>query len=146
MGKSQTLKITAGLEVPLSELRLKFSRSGGPGGQHVNRSATRVELLFDVAGSPSLSDDQRRRVLSRLGTYLSKDGMLRLVCQTHRSQKQNRDEVLGRFAALMRAALAPRRARRPTRPTAASRERRLAAKRHRSRLKRLRRFRPDDDF
>jgi len=146
MGKSQRLKITAALEVPLSELRLKFSRSGGPGGQHVNRSATRVELHFDVAGSPSLSDDQRRRVLSRLGTYLSKDGTLRLVCQSHRSQKQNRDEVLARFTALLRAALEPRRTRRPTRPTAASRERRLAAKRHRSRLKRLRRFRPDDDF
>jgi len=146
MGESQKLKITPSLEVPLSELRLKFSRSGGPGGQHVNRSATRVELLFDVAGAASLSEDQRKRLLSRLGTYLSKDGVLRLVCQTHRGQKQNREEVLRRFVALLRAALEPRRPRRPTRPTAASRERRLAAKRHRSRLKRLRRFRPDDDF
>ncbi len=146
MGKSEKLKITAGLEVPLSELRLRFSRSGGPGGQHVNRSATRVELLFDVAGSPTLSEDQRKRLLSRLGTYLSSDGVLRLVCQAHRSQKQNREEVLRRFVALLRAALKVRRPRRPTRPTAASRERRLISKRHRSRLKRLRRFRPDDDF
>lgn len=145
MGESAKLKIAERLEIPLSELRLKFTRSSGPGGQHANRSATRVELLFDLAGSPSLSDEQRSRLLSRLRGYVSTEGVLRLVCQTHRSQKQNREEVIRRFVALVRAGFRRRRERKPTRPTRASRERRLAAKRRRSQVKRLRRFRPDDD-
>jgi len=146
MGKSEKLKIGGQVEIPMGELRVKFSRSGGPGGQHVNRSATRVELFFDIANSPSLSHDQRSRLLSRLRGYVSSDGVLRLACQTHRSQKRNREEVVRRFVALMHAGLRRRRRRTPTRPTRASRERRLAAKRRRSEIKRLRRSRPDDDF
>ena len=145
MSASDRLRICEGVEIPLAELRWRFSRSGGPGGQHVNRAATRVELLFDLAGSPSLSEEQRARLLGRLRGHLSRHGVLRLVCQTHRSQKQNRQEAIARFVALMRAGLRRPRPRRPTRPTRASRERRLAAKRRRSQLKRLRRFRPDDD-
>lgn len=127
-----------GYEVPLDELRFRFSRSGGPGGQHVNRSATQVELLFDVARSPSLTEEQRALVLRRLRGYIDADGVLHLASSGTRSQLRNREEVVRRFAQMMERALRVPKPRRPTRPSAAARARRLADKRRRAEVKRLR--------
>jgi ribosome-associated protein len=138
------LRINNEVSIPLDELRFRFSRSSGPGGQHVQKSSTRVELLFDVATSPSLTDTQRKRVLKRLSGYVDSSGTLHLVSQSERSQWRNREEVVVRFETLMRKALKRRRRRKPTRPTAASRERRLREKRRRSETKQ-RRGRVRDD-
>jgi ribosome-associated protein len=126
------------VQIPLSELDFRFSRSSGPGGQHVQKSSTRVELLFDVARSPSLDEEQRARVLSRLSGYVDSNGVLHLASQSERSQLRNRQEVVARFQQLMGRALARRKRRRPTAPTAASREQRLERKKHRSQVKRQR--------
>jgi len=126
------------VRIPLSELDFRFSRSSGPGGQHVQKSSTRVELLFDVAQSPSLDDEQRARVLSRLSGYVDTDGVLHLASQSERSQWRNRQEVVARFQELMRRALARRKRRRATTPTPASREKRLEGKKRRSQVKRQR--------
>lgn len=132
------------VSIPLSELQFRFARSGGPGGQHANRSATQVELLFDVAGSPSLNEAQRRRVLRKLESRIDKEGILHLVSQETRSQFRNREEVVERFQTLMREALRVPKKRIATRPTRASQERRLREKHRRSEIKRLRRqVRPD---
>jgi len=131
--------ITDTLSIPMSELQFRFARSSGPGGQHVNRSATQVELLFDVANSPSLEETQRRRVLTKLESRLDKEGVLHLFSQETRSQLRNREEVVERFQELMRDALHVPKRRRPTRPTRAARERRLEEKRRRSEAKRDRR-------
>jgi len=132
------LPVSDAVSIPLAELRFRFSRSSGPGGQHVNRSATQVELQFDVAHSPSLSDEQRALVLHRLSGYIDTDGVLHLVSSSTRSQLRNREEVTLRFARLMERALRPSKPRRPTRPTGAARARRLEEKRRRSQAKRLR--------
>jgi len=133
------LRITNSISIPISELRFRFARSSGPGGQHVNRSATQVELLFDVANSPSLNEAQRERVLRRLRSRIDQDGILHLVSQETRSQLRNREEVVKRFQVLMREALRVPKRRLPTRPTRASQERRLREKRRRSEAKRSRR-------
>jgi ribosome-associated protein len=127
------------LSIPLAELRFQFTRSSGPGGQHANRSATRVELFFDVANSPSLGDAQRQRVLAALERYVDGEGVLRLVSQASRSQAQNRQEVMARFQTLLDRALRPRKRRRLTGVPRAERQRRLAKKRRRSEKKRQRR-------
>jgi ribosome-associated protein len=139
-----TIQITELLEIPFAELRFQFSRSSGPGGQHVNRASTRVELLFDVAHSPSLDDAQRSRILDVLENYIDKEGILHLVSQTSRSQWRNREDVTARFQQLLRRALRRRKQRRPTRPTRASKEQRLAEKRKKSEVKRTRRRVSDD--
>lgn len=126
------------VSIPRSELRFRYARSSGPGGQHVQRSETKVELLFDLAHTPSLSEEQRQRALSRLRNRVDRAGILHLTSQAGRSQHENREEVISRFQRLLAAALRPRRRRRPTRPSAAARRRRLEAKRRRSRIKRLR--------
>ena len=144
MAEDRLVRIGKSVAVPVAELRFAFTRSGGPGGQHVNKASTQVELAFDVAGSPSLTEEQKTRIAGKLGGYMSKDGMLRLTCQTTRSQRQNRAEVVERFQELLRRALAKPRKRKATRPTRASVERRLAAKKQRSALKRQRRTPPDD--
>ncbi|MGC8838337.1 MAG: alternative ribosome rescue aminoacyl-tRNA hydrolase ArfB [Anaerolineae bacterium] len=138
----ETLPIQEGLEIPLSELTFRFSRSGGPGGQHVNRSETRVELLFDVAHSPSLSEAQREMLLRNLAPYLDRRGVLHLVSSASRSQHENRKEVLERLARLLRQGLKRPRRRIPTRPHPGAVARRLEAKRRRSALKRQRSY-PD---
>lgn len=130
--------ITDQLAIPLAELEFRFSRSGGPGGQHVNRSATRVELRFDVAHSPSLSEEQRQRALERLAGRLDSEGVLRVVAESERSQWRNRQEAVERFRMLLRQALHIPRRRRRTRLPAWARERRLAEKRRRSEIKRHR--------
>ena len=138
------LVITETVRIPLSELRYQFVRSSGPGGQHVNRSATQVELIFDLAGSPSLSDEQKARARGALKSYVDKDGVLHLASQLSRSQLRNREDVTARFVMLMRRALQIPKKRRATRPTAASKERRLVDKRRRSEIKRERRSAPQE--
>jgi ribosome-associated protein len=128
---------------PESELTWRFSRSSGPGGQGVNTTDSRVELSFDVARSPTLPAHLRARVLARLHRRLV-DGVLTVVATEHRSQLRNRDAARERLVALLTAALAPDPpSRRPTRPTAGSRRRRLDAKTRRGAVKRLR-GRPDE--
>ena len=135
----EILPITDQLAIRLSELGFRFSRSGGPGGQHVNRTATRVELLFDVAHSPSLTEEQRQRVLKRLAGRIDSEGILRVAAQSERSQLRNRQEAIERLQTLLRQALhIPKRRRRSKSPRWA-RERRLAEKRRRSETKRYRR-------
>jgi ribosome-associated protein len=133
------LRITDTVGIPLSELSFRFSRSSGPGGQHVNRSETRVELLFDLMASPSLSESQKARAGRRLEPYLDKEGVVHLVSQSTRSQLRNREDVVERFRTLMRGALRVRRRRYPTQPTKASQEKRLEEKTRRSETKKRRR-------
>jgi len=132
------------LEIPLEELAFRFSRSGGPGGQHANRSETRVELTFDVASSPSLTEAQRALLLDRLSPMLDKEGLLHLASGRTRSQHQNRQAVIARFQALLQRALRQRKRRRPTRPSWAAQDKRLEKKRRLSAKKRARR-RPTRD-
>jgi ribosome-associated protein len=131
------MHVARGVTVPLSEVDLRVSRSSGPGGQHANVTASRVEAVFDVAGSRALSEDQRRRVMARVGPRLT------AVAQDSRSQSRNRELALERLRSRLAAALAVQRPRHATKPTAASRTKRLESKRRRSELKRARR-RPDD--
>ena len=141
---SDYLYVNDQLSIPLVELSFRFSRSSGPGGQHVQKTSTRVELLFDVAISPSLTDYQRARIQERLASHIDSAGVLHLVAQSERSQLRNREEVVGRFQALVSRALKRRKIRRPTHPTAASIERRLRAKRQHSQVKGTRRSIPDE--
>ncbi len=127
------VRVTPSLVIPLAELQVRFSPSGGPGGQHANKVNTRVELRFDVSGSPSLGPRQRARLLERLGPEL------RLVVDDERSQLRNRQLAVERFRLRMADALHVDKARRPTRPSRGAKERRLAAKRHVSERKRNRR-------
>ena len=133
-----SIRINQRLEIPASELQFRATRSGGPGGQHANTSSTRIELTWSPADSPSLSDRRRELILSRLASRLDSSGTLRLVSDTHRSQLQNRKEVAERFAELIADALRPRKTRKKTRPTRASKERRIKAKKKRGQLKKLR--------
>jgi len=131
--------ITPALTIPRAELQFRASRAGGPGGQHVNTSSTRVELLWDLSHSTVVSDEQRGRLLTKLAARLDAAGMVRVVASARRSQSQNRDAAAERLAVLVRQALVVPRKRRPTRPTRASREQRLADKRKRGEQKRDRR-------
>jgi ribosome-associated protein len=141
----RVIEIAPGLQLADDEVRFVASRSGGPGGQNVNKVETRVTLLFDLEGSLSLSEEQRRRIRERLPGRISADGILRVSSQRHRSQAANRRAALERFIELLAQALRPRAKRVATRPTAASRARRIADKRRRARLKADRATRPDDD-
>ena len=132
------LRINAAIVIPDDEIVLRFVRADGPGGQHVNRTATAVQLRFDVLQSPSLPADVRQRLAGLAGRRMTGEGVLVIDARNHRSQKQNRQDALERLKRLIQVALAPPRTRRPTRPSAASRRRRLENKRHRSRLKRTR--------
>jgi ribosome-associated protein len=132
------LHITNEVSIARAELSFHFSRSSGPGGQHAQKSSTRVELRFDVMGSPSLSKTQKERVVKRLPGYVDSVGILHLASQSERSQMRNREEVVERFETLMRQAVKRRKRRKPTRPTAASKERRLQRKRRRSETKQRR--------
>jgi ribosome-associated protein len=135
---TEAVRITRELEVPLEELELRTSRASGPGGQGVNTTDSRVELRFDLAGSPSLPPEAKERALRRLASRLDSAGRLRVVAQTQRSQLANRRDAIERFAALLRDAVAVPRSRRPTRPGAAAAARRLESKRQRATTKRLR--------
>jgi ribosome-associated protein len=134
------LRVNNWLVIPASELRERFSRSSGPGGQSVNTTDSRVELSFDIAKSPSLPERERSRALSRLETRLA-DGVLTVAAETERSQLMNRDAARARLAALIKEAIAPPPPPRvPTKPTRGARERRLADKRRRGQTKRDRRY------
>jgi ribosome-associated protein len=132
------IRIHRGLSIPEDELEFSASRSGGPGGQNVNKVSTQVQLRFDVAGSPSLSDRQRRRILSRLKTRITKDGELLVRSRRHRTQSANRKAATEKFADLLRGALRRQKKRKKTRPTRASKERRLKTKKRRGRRKSMR--------
>ena len=132
------LRVSSTLVIPLAELSWRFSRSGGPGGQHANTSDTRVEVRFDVAGSPSLGPRQRSRLRERLGEEV------RVVASDERSQARNRELALRRLAARIAEALRVEAPRRPTRPTKASMQRRLEDKRRRAGTKAARRPPPQD--
>jgi ribosome-associated protein len=133
----ESIRVTRSVVLPLSEVRFRTSRSSGPGGQHAQKSETRVEALFDVEESEALTEAQKRRVIGRAGP------VLRAIAQDERSQARNRELALERLADQLRAALRVERKRVPTTPSAASRERRLEQKRRRSQTKRLRRM-PDE--
>jgi len=133
------LRIDERLSLPLSEIELRTSRSSGPGGQHANVTASRVEAIFAVEESASLSDSQRARLLERLGPLVT------AVAQDARGQARNRELALERLAAKIAAGLRVRRKRRPTRPSRASRQRRLEQKRRQSERKRGRRSPPSDE-
>ena len=133
------LRVTGKLVIPGAELSERFSRSSGPGGQGVNTADSRVELSFDVAGSPSLPEQLKTRALQRLSTRLV-DGTLTVTASEHRAQLANRAAARARMAALLADAVAPPGPpRRPTKPTKSSVQRRLEGKQHRSRVKKLRR-------
>jgi ribosome-associated protein len=136
------VEIEGGPEIPEEELAFTTGPSSGPGGQNVNRVQTRATLSFDVAGSPSLSDEQRQRIAERLGSRISRAGLLRVTSQRHRSQAANRKAAVERFAELLADALSEDPERRPTKVPKAARRRRLEGKRRRSRIKRERRAPP----
>ena len=139
-----SIPINERLTVPESEVQFRFSTSGGPGGQHANKAATRVTLLFDIANSPSLDDDTRARLLDGLGSRVDRQGTLHIDVQASRSQWQNRQTAIARLQALLAEALTETPARRPTRPSRRSRVRRLELKRKRSAVKKDRQFRWED--
>ena len=140
-----SLLISPDLRIPLSELQYRTSRSGGPGGQHVNTSSTRVEVTWSVANSPSLSPEQRTRLLQQLATRLDTEGQLRLVSSGTRSQLRNKEDVTDRLRSTVAAALVVRKKRKPTKPSRAVKAARLAAKRKRAATKRQRQAPPGED-
>jgi ribosome-associated protein len=129
----ESIQVTSRLAIPLEEVELRYSRSSGPGGQHAQKTETRVEAVFDVETSQTLSKTQRERLSSRLGP------VVRAVAQDERSQSRNRELALERLAQAIGAGLRVQRKRRPTKPTAAARERRLEAKKRRGTTKKFRR-------
>ena len=133
------LEVSPDLRVPLAELEFRASRSGGPGGQHVNTSSTRVEVIWDVAGSPALSEEQRQRLLVRLASRLDGTGRIRLVSSGTRSQLRNREDVTERLREVVAQALVVPKARKRTRTPRAAKAARLENKRRRAATKRDRR-------
>ncbi|HEX2110796.1 MAG TPA: alternative ribosome rescue aminoacyl-tRNA hydrolase ArfB [Gaiellaceae bacterium] len=129
----ESIPVTSALAIPLWEVELRTSRSSGPGGQHAQKTETRVEAVFDVEGSKTLTEAQKRRLRERIGP------VVRAVAQDERSQARNRELALERLAAALADGLRTRRRRRPTKPTRAARDRRLEEKHHRAEAKRLRR-------
>ena len=133
MTAPESIRVTRSVVLPRAEIELRTSRSSGPGGQHAQKSETRVEAVFDVEASSALTDGQKRRVLAKAGP------VLRAVAQDERSQLRNRELATGRLVATWREALRVERKRVPTKPTKAAKERRLDDKRRRGEVKRLRR-------
>ncbi|HMB18017.1 MAG TPA: alternative ribosome rescue aminoacyl-tRNA hydrolase ArfB [Gaiellaceae bacterium] len=129
----ESIRVTRTVAIPVSEIEVRFSRSSGPGGQHAQKTETRVEAVFDVEASSALTPAQKARVVRKAGP------VLRAIAQDERSQSRNRELAIDRIVAALRDALRVERRRRPTRPTAASRERRLEQKRRRGATKQLRR-------
>ncbi|MBP6016218.1 MAG: aminoacyl-tRNA hydrolase [Candidatus Promineofilum sp.] len=143
MMDSDVIFINENLSLPEAELQYRFSTGGGPGGQHVNKTATRVTLLFDVANSPSLDEGTRVRLLDRLAARIDGRGLLHIDVHESRSQWQNRAAAVDRFRNLMADALVEQAERRPTRPSRRARQARLEGKRRRSTVKQNRRQRWD---
>ena len=139
------LRITDAIAIDEREIEESFVRASGPGGQNVNKLATAVQLRFDVRRSPSLPNDVAIRLARLAGKRMTKDGVLVIIAQRHRTQERNRADALDRLAALIREAATPPTPRRATKPTKASRERRLQGKKLRSNIKGMRRARPTLD-
>jgi ribosome-associated protein len=139
MNEETILTINDNLQIPLDELQFRFSKSSGPGGQHVNKAETRVTLLFDVASSPSLTDEQKALLLEKLQNRVDKAGILQLHVQTFRSQSRNRDTAVTRLQHLLQKALTPPKKRKRTKPSKAAKEQRLDEKKRRSQIKEERR-------
>ena len=133
------IRITADISIDEREIEESFVRASGPGGQNVNKLSSAVQLRFDVRGSPSLPGAVRERLARLAGARLTRDGVLVITAQRHRTQARNREDALERLVDLIRRAAVPPRPRRPTKPTKASRERRIESKKRRSGVKKLRR-------
>lgn len=138
-----TIEVDANVRIPRSELQVRASRAGGPGGQHVNTSSTRIELVWNLATSTAVSGEQRARLMVKLASRLDATGALRIVASDRRSQQQNRAAAEERLGDIVRKALIVPKKRRPTKPTKASKERRITEKKRRGQTKRNRR--PDFD-
>jgi ribosome-associated protein len=139
------IQILPSVRIPWSELRFRTSRSGGPGGQNVNKLETRVELLFDVVRSPSLTDEQKDVISRELKTRMDAEGILHVTSQRSRSQWENRQLATARFEELLRGALKPRKKRVATRASQSSRERRLESKKKQGLKKKIRRMTHSDE-
>jgi ribosome-associated protein len=139
------IKITPAIEINESEIQFEFIRASGPGGQKVNKVATAVQLRFNAADSPSLPDEVRQRLIHLAGNRMTGDGVLVIHARRFRSQDRNRQDAIDRLVALIRKASVQPKSRLKTKPTIASKERRLEVKRRRSRTKRIRRYDPPLD-
>ena len=137
--------VNRSLTIPDDEIELSFSTSGGPGGQHANKTATRVEIAWNLEASRALDEGARAQIRRKLGHRIDSTGRLRVVSDDHRSQLKNRQEAMARLAKLVREALRPERRRLPTAPTRTATERRLETKRLRAETKALRRTPAPDD-
>lgn len=133
------IRLSGGIVIPAGEIRMSYVRAGGPGGQNVNKVASKAVLRFNLRDSPSIPESERRRALSRLAARLTRNGDLVLTSQTHRNQARNREAAIDRLRVLLEQAVKTSPSRRPTRPSRAANERRLAEKRGRSERKRERR-------
>ena len=141
---ASVIEILPGVNIAEWELEFRFARSGGPGGQNVNRVSTKVHLLFDVTHSPSLDDAQKQRILTALRSRIDSDGVLRIVSDESRSQWQNRETAVRKFTSLLRSALKVRKRRIRTKPSAGSHEKRIRTKKIRGEKKKLRGRIPPD--
>ena len=139
------IEIMPGVEISESELSFQFTRSGGPGGQNVNKLNTRVTLFFDVAGCATLTDEQKNRILKKLSTRADKAGVIRVVSQKHRTQSANRSAAVEKLIELLRGALEKKRVRRKTTITRGAKEKRLSAKKQRGALKVQRQMKHRDE-
>jgi ribosome-associated protein len=136
--ETTVLQINDSLWIPRAELTYRATRSGGPGGQHVNTSSSRVELAWDVDNSPSVTDDQRALIKAKLANRINGEGVMLLASSEQRSQHQNKESVTARFAQLVAQALVVPKARKKTKPSRAAKEARLQEKKKRSETKRMR--------
>ncbi|MGE3799429.1 MAG: alternative ribosome rescue aminoacyl-tRNA hydrolase ArfB [Candidatus Kapaibacterium sp.] len=144
MSQPNTIVLRTGEEIPLSAISFSTSRSGGPGGQHVNKVETRVEAKLNLFERPELSEETREKLVERLAKKLDKEGNLRVVAAASRSQFSNRAESIRKLEALLEAALKPRKKRVPTKPSRAAKERRLEGKKRQSEKKEGRRWKSDE--
>ena len=130
------IMINTRVRIPISELQFQFARASGPGGQHVNRTESAVELSFDLANSASITPEDRTRALGKLGNYVDSVGTMHVVSQSERSQLRNRELVIARFAELLQQALVVPKKRRPTKPSKAAKAKRMDGKRKTGTIKR----------